>query len=137
MDRLDKIIASQTEYTRKDVKNLIEKSRIKVNDIIVFKSDMKINAESDIIKIDEKIIEVKKNVYLILNKPKGYVSATVDEKDKTDAEDKIKDLKEALEKDDTDDIKKKTESLNEVAMKLATKVYEEAAKNKENTDNND
>ena len=61
----------------------------------------------------------------------------VDEKDKTDAEDKIKDLKEALEKDDTDDIKKKTESLNEVAMKLATKVYEEAAKNKENTDNND
>ena len=53
----------------------------------------------------------------------------VDSKDKSEAEDKIKELKEALEKNDIDDIKKKTESLNEVAMKLASKVYEEAAKN--------
>ena len=53
----------------------------------------------------------------------------VDNKDKSEAEDKIKELKEALEKNDIDDIKKKTESLNEVAMKLASKVYEEAAKN--------
>ncbi|MBQ9834040.1 MAG: molecular chaperone DnaK [Bacilli bacterium] len=54
----------------------------------------------------------------------------VDKKDKEDAEDKIKDLKKALEEKETDvdDVKKKTESLNEVAMKLATKVYEEAAK---------
>ena len=54
----------------------------------------------------------------------------VDKKDKEDAEDKIKDLKKALEEKeiDVDDVKKKTESLNEVAMKLATKVYEEAAK---------
>ena len=52
-----------------------------------------------------------------------------DKKDVEDAEDKIKDLKKALEdKDfDADDVKKKTESLNEVAMKLASKVYEQAA----------
>ena len=36
-----------------------------------------------------------------------------------------------MEANDTDDIKKRTEALNEVAMKLATKVYEEAAKNKQ------
>lgn len=52
----------------------------------------------------------------------------VDEKDKKEAEEKIEELKKALEGTDTDDIKKKTESLNEVAMRLATKVYEEAAK---------
>ena len=52
----------------------------------------------------------------------------VDAKDKEEAENKIKELKSALEKDNIDDIKAKTESLNEVAMKLATKVYEEAAK---------
>ena len=52
-----------------------------------------------------------------------------DKKDVEDAQDKIKDLKKALEdKDfDADDVKKKTESLNEVAMKLASKVYEQAA----------
>ncbi len=55
----------------------------------------------------------------------------VDEKDKKEAEEKIEELKKALEGTDTDDIKKKTESLNEVAMRLATKVYEEAAKAKE------
>ncbi len=52
----------------------------------------------------------------------------VDSKDKEKAESEIKDLKEALEKDDVDDIKSKTEKLNESAMALATKVYEEAAK---------
>ena len=52
----------------------------------------------------------------------------VDSKDKEKAEEQIKDLKDALEKDDIDDIKSKTEKLNESAMALATKVYEEAAK---------
>ena len=52
----------------------------------------------------------------------------VDSKDKEKAEEQIKDLKEALEKDDIEDIKAKTEKLNESAMALATKVYEEAAK---------
>lgn len=52
----------------------------------------------------------------------------VSAEDKDNAEAKIKDLKEALEKDDQDDIKTKMEALNEDAMKLATKVYEEAAK---------
>ncbi len=52
----------------------------------------------------------------------------VEENDKKEAEEKIKDLKEAMEKDDIDSIKKKTENLNEIAMKLATKVYENEAK---------
>ena len=64
-----------------------------------------------------------------------------DEKDKKEAEEKLEELKKALEGTDTDDIKKKTESLNEVAMRLATKVYEEAAKanqaNPENSENNE
>ncbi len=57
----------------------------------------------------------------------------VDEKDKKDAEEKMEDLKKAMESNDTDDIKKKTEALNEVAMRLATKVYEEAAKKNQDT----
>ena len=52
----------------------------------------------------------------------------VDSKDKEKAEEQIKDLKEALEGDNIEDIKSKTEKLNESAMALATKVYEEAAK---------
>ena len=51
-----------------------------------------------------------------------------DKDDVKDAESKIEDLKKALEGSDIEDIKTKTKDLNEVAMKLATKVYEEAAK---------
>ncbi len=57
----------------------------------------------------------------------------VDKKDKEEAEEKLEELKKAMEANDTDDIKKKTEALNEVAMRLATKVYEEAAKKNQET----
>ena len=45
---------------------------------------------------------------------------------KEKAESEIKDLREALTKNDVEDIKNKTKALNETAMSLATKVYEQA-----------
>lgn len=83
MERIDKIICAQTEYSRKDIKKLILQKRIKVNDELVFKADIKIDPEKDKISIDEKIINIQKNIYLILNKPKGYISATEDRSQKT------------------------------------------------------
>ncbi len=55
----------------------------------------------------------------------------VSDSDKEEAEGLIKDLKDALEKDDIDDIKEKKDKLQEKAMALATKAYEEAAKAKQ------
>ena len=52
----------------------------------------------------------------------------VDKKDKKEAEKLIDELKKALEKNDIDEIKSTKEKLDEKAMALATKVYEEAAK---------
>ena len=78
MERIDKVIGNQTGYSRKEIKELIKKKRITLNDEIITKSDIKINSDINIIKIDNEIIEIKKYVYLILNKPKGYISATED-----------------------------------------------------------
>ena len=61
----------------------------------------------------------------------------VDEKDKKEAEDLVKDLEEALKKDDLDDIKAKKDKLQEKAMELGAKVYEEAAKKAQEQQNND
>ena len=83
MERIDKVIVSQTEYSRKDVKKLVLQKRVLLNGKIVSKSDEKINLDTDIISIDSVEINVKKYVYLILNKPKGYISATEDKKMKT------------------------------------------------------
>ena len=52
----------------------------------------------------------------------------VDKKEREEAEDLIKDLREALSKNDLDDIKAKKDKLQEKAMALATKVYENVQK---------
>ncbi len=52
----------------------------------------------------------------------------VSKEDKEKAEKGIEALKEALKKDDLEDIKKKKDELNESAMSLGAKLYEEAAK---------
>ena len=57
--------------------------------------------------------------------------------EKKETEDLIADLKKALEGTDIDAIKDKTKALNDKAMTLATKVYEEAAKTAEANKNND
>lgn len=82
MERLDKIISSQGKYSRSEVKKLISQKRIIVNDEIILKSDIKIEDTAKI-QIDNEVINIKKNIYLILNKPMGYVSATEDKNDKT------------------------------------------------------
>lgn len=83
MERLDKFIGSQTNYSRKEIKELIRKKKVLVNDNIISKSDIKIDTNKTKVTIDGKEITYQKNVYLILNKPKDYVSATKDKQDKT------------------------------------------------------
>ena len=57
--------------------------------------------------------------------------------EKKEVEDLISDLKKSMEGSDIEDMKNKTKALNEKAMGLASRVYEEAAKqNQANTNNN-
>ena len=58
----------------------------------------------------------------------------VDSKEKEEAENLIKDLKEALDKNDIEDIKIKKEKLSEKAIALATKVYENIQKEQANAE---
>ena len=78
MKRIDNIISMQTEYSRKDAKKLILQKRVFVNGQLVLKPDTKIDIEKDTISIDGNELNIKENVYLILNKPIGYISAVED-----------------------------------------------------------
>lgn len=78
LERVDKIISNQTSYTRSDVKKLIKMKKVKINDVIIDKPEIKVDINKDIINVDGINIIFKKNVYLVLNKPKGYISATED-----------------------------------------------------------
>lgn len=83
MERIDKFISNQTNYTRSDVKKLVKLKKVKVNNTIIDKSDIKIDIDKDVISVDGVDINFKENIYLVLNKPKGYISATEDKKDLT------------------------------------------------------
>ena len=83
MERLDKVIAEQTEYSRKDVKKLVQSKKVTINGEVVLKTDIKVDINNDSICIDGNEISYQKNVYLILNKPMGYISATEDRTQKT------------------------------------------------------
>ena len=61
----------------------------------------------------------------------------VSEDDKKNAEEKLEAAKKALEGTDIEEIKKTSEELNKVAMDLAAKVYEQAAKEQQENSNNE
>ena len=81
--RLDKIIAAQGEYSRKDVKKLAQRGAITINGKVVKKSEEKIDPDRDIVCINGKKLMLRTHVYLMLNKPQGVVSASRDNRDKT------------------------------------------------------
>lgn len=83
MERIDKIISEQTHYTRKEIKKLISQGKVYVNEEQVKKPEIKYDKTNIQLKINGKEIEIKQHIYLILNKPKGYISATEDKTQKT------------------------------------------------------
>lgn len=83
MERLDKVISNHTNYSRKDVKDLVKNKLVTVNGEIVKKVDMKVNPSCDKIEVLGDELIVKKYVYLVLNKPKGFISATEDRSQRT------------------------------------------------------
>lgn len=82
MERLDKILAAQGAYSRKDVKAIIKSGRVTVNGKTVKDSSVKI-AEHDIVTLDGTVLVLKKHIYLMLNKPEGIVSASDSKSEKT------------------------------------------------------
>ena len=81
--RLDKFICDNTGFSRSQIKKLIQKGGVLVNSVPVRASDLKIDPEKDEVFVGKEKITYRKFVYLMLNKPEGYVSATEDRKEKT------------------------------------------------------
>ena len=83
MERIDKIIASQGQYSRSEVKKLVKDGRVTLDGTVIKSSDIKTDPNINNIAIDGKSIGYKKHLYLMLNKPQGVVSATEDTDHKT------------------------------------------------------
>ena len=81
--RLDNFLTKALNITRSEASKLIKSKQIKVNDDIITKKDIYIDEQKDIIQFNNQIITYKEFIYIMLNKPKGYLSATKDGKEKT------------------------------------------------------
>lgn len=81
--RLDKFLTQVIGITRSEAKQYLKKGRIQVNGIRTQKPELKIDPEKTIVTVDGKQYQYEEYVYLMLNKPKGVVSATEDVREKT------------------------------------------------------
>lgn len=81
--RLDKFIAETLKVSRKDAKILIKKKQIKVNDEIIKDDSFNVDLLNHTISYLDQELKYEQYIYLLMHKPKGYVSARVDNFNKT------------------------------------------------------
>ncbi len=81
-ERLDKLIASQGLLSRNEVKAMAKRGELVVNGAIVKDCSVKVSYDDEI-KINGKVLAQSEFVYIMLNKPRGVVSASEDKRDKT------------------------------------------------------
>lgn len=89
-ERIDKIIASCTEYSRKDVRGLIRRGAVTLDGSAVRSPETKADPASAAIAVNGVPVIYKKYIYIMLNKPEGVVSST-DEKGMTTVLDLVDD----------------------------------------------
>ncbi len=78
-ERLQKIIAAAGIASRRKAEELITQGRVAVNGQIIRELGSKADPARDYIKVDGKLLRgPERNVYLLLNKPKGYVTTVSD-----------------------------------------------------------
>ena len=78
--RLDKFLSNAGYGSRKEVKAILKQGRVTVNDILVKADNRNIDENNDIICVDNQKVNYQEFYYVLLNKPSGYVSATLPER---------------------------------------------------------
>lgn len=76
--RLDKLLAHSGLGTRKEVKKLLKKKVVEVNEKIIVDPKTHVDPETDRITVGGEPILYQEFVYFMLNKPQGVISATED-----------------------------------------------------------
>ena len=96
-ERLQKIIASAGITSRRKAEELITQGRVAVNGQVITELGTKADPERDDIKVDGKLLRgLQRTVYLLLNKPKGYVTTVSDPEGRPTVIDLVKHVGERI-----------------------------------------
>ena len=96
--RLQKFLAECGIASRRKCEEYILQGKVKVNGMVVTELGTKVIPRKDVVLFDGKEIalEEEKKVYLLLNKPVGYITSVSDEKDRPTVMELLKDVKEKI-----------------------------------------
>lgn len=94
--RLQKFMAECGVASRRKSEELILDRKVKVNGKVVSELGTKIDTEKDVIEVDGKIVSSEKKVYILLNKPVGYVTTMSDEKERPTVMELLEGVKEKV-----------------------------------------
>jgi len=93
-ERLQKIIAAAGVASRRKSEDLITSGRVQVNGQVVTELGTKADPEQDHIRVDGKLLRgPERYTYVVLNKPKGYVTTVSDEKKRPTVMDLLQNVK--------------------------------------------
>ena len=79
--RLNKYVAQAGVCSRRKADELIQKGEIKVNGQVIYQMGYKVQ-EGDVVEFEGQELEAEKKLYVLLNKPKNFITTTDDEKDR-------------------------------------------------------
>ncbi len=96
-ERLQKIIAAAGVASRRKAEELITQGRVTVNGEVVTELGSKADAARDHIKVDGKLLQgSERHIYLLLHKPKGYVTTVSDPEGRPTVMDLVKNVGERI-----------------------------------------
>ncbi len=81
MERLQKVIAQSGITSRRKAEELIKQGRVKVDGVVVTELGTKVDKNSRI-EVDNKPLEKEAKEYYLLNKPRGVITSTSDDKNR-------------------------------------------------------
>jgi pseudouridine synthase len=76
--RIQRLLSQAGIASRREAEKLIQEGRVTVNGNKVFELGIKVEPDQDKIKVDNKLVSLPKKTYIILNKPKRYITSVHD-----------------------------------------------------------
>lgn len=96
-ERLQKFLANQGICSRRKAEQAILEGKVKVNNQVVTELGTKVDPETDEIKYEDKLVNIQtEKVYILLNKPIGYVTTVKDQFNRPTVMDLLKTHKNSL-----------------------------------------
>lgn len=91
--RLNKYLAECGVDSRRNCDNIIKEGRIKINGKVVAEMGYDVNVDNDSVSFDGRAVKPARFSYVMLHKPKGYVTTVKDDKQRKTVMELVSDIK--------------------------------------------